>query len=117
MIVESNASLQPHNTFGIVAKARVLVRVRSAADVHAVLAHPDFEREPKFILGGGSNIVLTGDVKAVVLKVEVAGKRVLEDGPKATLIEFGAGENWHEVVTWALDQGFGGLENLALIPG
>jgi UDP-N-acetylmuramate dehydrogenase len=117
MIVESNASLQPHNTFGIVAKARLLVRVRSAADVHAVLAHPEYEQEPKFILGGGSNIVLTGDVKSMVLKVEVAGRKVLEDGPRAAVLEFGAGENWHEAVTWALEQGHGGLENLALIPG
>jgi UDP-N-acetylmuramate dehydrogenase len=117
MIVESNAALQPHNTFGIVAKARTLVRVRSAADVHAVLAHPELAREPKFVLGGGSNIVLTGDVRAVVLKVEVAGRRVVEDGPKAAILEFGAGENWHEAVTWALEQGCLGLENLALIPG
>jgi UDP-N-acetylmuramate dehydrogenase len=117
MIVESNASLQPYNTFGIVAKARTLVRVRSADDVHAVLAHPELSQEPKFVLGGGSNIVLTGDVKPTVLKVEVAGKRVVEDGPKATVVEFGAGENWHEAVTWTIEQGLGGLENLALIPG
>ncbi|HEY0822264.1 MAG TPA: FAD-binding protein, partial [Ramlibacter sp.] len=117
MIVESNASLQPYNTFGIVARAKTLVRVKGAADVHAVLAHPELGGQPKFILGGGSNIVLTGDVKAVVLKVEVMGKRVLEDGPRATLVEFGAGENWHEAVTWTIEQGLGGLENLALIPG
>jgi UDP-N-acetylmuramate dehydrogenase len=91
--------------------------VKGAQDVHAVLAHPELGPEPKFILGGGSNIVLTGDVKAVVLKVEVAGRRILEDGPRAAVIEFGAGENWHEAVTWTLDQGLGGLENLALIPG
>lgn len=117
MIVESNASLQPYNTFGIVAKARTLVRVKGAADVHAVLAHPELRDQPKFVLGGGSNIVLTGDVKPVVLKVEVEGRRVLEDGPRATVVEFGAGENWHEAVTWTMDQGLGGLENLALIPG
>ena len=117
MNVEINAPLQPHNTFGIVARAKTLVRVKSAADVHAVLAHPELAQEPKFVLGGGSNIVLTGDVKAVVLKVEVPGKRVLEDTPRHTLLEFGAGENWHEAVSWSLDQGFGGLENLALIPG
>jgi UDP-N-acetylmuramate dehydrogenase len=73
--------------------------------------------EPKFVLGGGSNIVLTGDVRPLVLKVEVTGKRVVSDGPKATVIEAGAGENWHDLVTWTLDQGFAGLENLALIPG
>lgn len=117
MIVEPNAPLQPHNTFGIVARARTLVRVRAAADVQAVLAHPELGAEPLFVLGGGSNIVLTGDVKAVVLKVEVPGRRVVDDGPRATIVEFGAGENWHEAVTWTLDQGLGGLENLALIPG
>jgi UDP-N-acetylmuramate dehydrogenase len=117
MFVETNVALQPHNTFGIVARARTLVRVRGAADVRDLLADPALAGQPKFVLGGGSNIVLTGDVKAVVLKVEVPGRRVLEDGPRATVVEFGAGENWHEAVTWTLEQGFGGLENLALIPG
>jgi UDP-N-acetylmuramate dehydrogenase len=77
MIVESNVPLQPYNTFGIVARARTLVRVRGATDVHAVLAHPELRDEPRFVLGGGSNIVLTGDVKAVVLRVEVPGRRIL----------------------------------------
>jgi UDP-N-acetylmuramate dehydrogenase len=117
MIVEQNAPLQSHNTFGIVAKARTLVRVKSVADVQEALAHPQLGGEPKFVLGGGSNIVLTGDVKAAVLKVEVPGRRVLEDGPRAAIVEFGAGENWHDAVGWTLDQGLGGLENLALIPG
>jgi len=117
MIVEQNASLQPHNTFGIVARARALVRVRSQDDVQAVLAHSEMGPGPKFILGGGSNIVLTGDVKATVLKVEVMGRQVLDEGPKYTVIEAGAGENWHEFVDWTLEQGHPGLENLALIPG
>jgi UDP-N-acetylmuramate dehydrogenase len=117
MLVEQNVPLQAHNSFGIVAKARALVRVRSEADVQALLADPPWAREPKFVLGGGSNIVLTGDVKSLVLKVEVAGRRVVEDGPRAAIVEAGAGENWHDVVTWTLDQGLPGLENLALIPG
>ena len=117
MIVEPNVSLAAHNSFGIVAKARALVRVRSEDDVRAVLRDPKLHDEPKFVLGGGSNIVITGDVKPLVLKVEVMGKRVVEDSPKATVIEAGAGENWHEFVTWTLEQGHFGLENLALIPG
>jgi len=117
MIVEHNVPLQAHNSFGIVAKARELVRVRSQADVEQLLADPALAVRPKFVLGGGSNIVLTGDVKPLVLKVEVAGRRVVEDGPRATLVEAGAGENWHDLVTWTLDQGLPGLENLALIPG
>ena len=117
MIVEQNVPLQPHNSLGIVAKARELVRVRSEADVLAVLADPDLAARPKFVLGGGSNIVITGDVKPVVLKVEVEGRRIVDDGPRATIVEFGAGENWHAIVGWTLDQGLGGLENMALIPG
>jgi UDP-N-acetylmuramate dehydrogenase len=117
MIVERNVPLQPHNSFGIVAKARALVRVRGAADVQQLLADAEFGPIPKFVLGGGSNIVLTGDVKPLVLKVEVTGRRLLEDGPRATVVEAGAGENWHEFVDWTLAQGYAGLENLALIPG
>src|SRR3954466_10660390 len=111
MIVEPNVSLAAHNSFGIVAKARALVRVRSEDDVQAVLRDPRLHDEPKFVLGGGSNIVLTGDVKPLVLKVEVMGKRVVEDGPRATIVEAGAGENGHEFVKWTLDQGHPGLEN------
>jgi len=117
MIVEQSVPLQSHNSFGIVAKARALVRVRSEVDVQQLLRDPQHGHEPKFILGGGSNIVITGDVKPLVLKVEVMGRRVVDDGPRATIIEAGAGENWHEFVTYTLEQGFAGLENLALIPG
>jgi UDP-N-acetylmuramate dehydrogenase len=117
MIVEQNVPLQAHNSFGIVAKARTLVRVASEADVHQLLADPELAARPKFVLGGGSNIVLTGDVKPLVLKVEVMGRRIVEDGPKAAIVEVGAGENWHATVAWTLDQGLPGLENLALIPG
>jgi len=117
MIVEQNVPLQAHNSFGIVAKARALVRVRSEVEVQQVLADAEYGSVPKFVLGGGSNIVLTGDVRQLVLKVEVPGRRLIEDGPRALVVEAGAGENWHEFLTWTLDQGYPGLENLALIPG
>lgn len=117
MIAEQNVPLQAHNTFGIVARARTLVRVASPADVQAVLADPALAGEPKFVLGGGSNIVLTGDVRPVVLKVEIMGRRLADETPKAWIVEAGAGESWHGLVGWTLDQGLPGLENLALIPG
>jgi UDP-N-acetylmuramate dehydrogenase len=117
MFPEQNVPLQACNSFGIVAKAQTLVRVREEADVRAVLADSRLAPAPKFVLGGGSNIVLTGDVKAVVLKVEIAGRRLVAQTPKAWIVEAGAGENWHEFVSWTLDQGWHGLENLALIPG
>jgi len=117
MIVEHNVPLQQHNSFGIVARAQHLVRVAEEADVAALLADAKWRDAPKFVLGGGSNIVLTGDVKPLVLKVEIKGRRLVEETPRAWIVEAGAGEVWHDVVRWTLDQGFPGLENLALIPG
>jgi UDP-N-acetylmuramate dehydrogenase len=117
MFPELNHPLQRCNTFGIVAKAHTLVRIRSSADVLAVLADPMLAAQPKFVLGGGSNIVLTGDVKPVVLKVEVPGRRLVAETDKAWIVEAGAGEVWHDFVAWTLAQGWPGLENLALIPG
>ncbi len=117
MLVEPNYPLQAHNSFGISAKALQLVRVRTEADVQAVLADPILRAQTKFVLGGGSNIVLTGDVKAVVLKVELKGMRLVEETDKAWVVEAAAGETWHDLVQWTLDNGWPGLENMALIPG
>ena len=102
MLVENNVPLQGLNTFRIVAKAHQLVRVRSEADIHALLADPALAAAPKFVLGGGSNIVLTGDVKPLVLKVEVAGRRVVAETDRHVIVEAGAGEVWHDFVTWTL---------------
>jgi len=117
MIVEHNVPLQPHNSFGIVARAQRLLRIATESDVMVALDDPQWKVSPKFILGGGSNIVLTGDVKALVLKVEIKGRRLVEETPRAWIVEAGAGENWHDTVQWTIDNGFPGLENLALIPG
>ena len=117
MLVEKNVPLQSSNSFGIVAKALSLIRIGSEADIAAVLQDPALHTVPKFVLGGGSNIVLTGDVKPLVLKVEIMGTRLVSETTKAWVVEAGAGENWHELVTWTLQNGYPGLENLALIPG
>jgi UDP-N-acetylmuramate dehydrogenase len=117
MIVERNVPLQAHNSFGIVAKAQQLVHIRSVADLQAAAREADFAKEPPFILGGGCNIVLTGDVKPLVLKIEIMGKRLVSETPRHFIIEAGAGEDWHEFVAWTVQQGWPGLENLALIPG
>ena len=115
--LERRASLRAFNSFGLPAVAAVLVRLRSEADVRRVVDHPEFGPAPKLILGGGSNLVLTRDVAALVLKVEIAGRRLLRETPEAVIVEAGAGENWHDFVAWTLQQGWPGLENLALIPG
>ena len=117
MLVEKNVPLQAFNTFHIVARAHALVRITGEADVQEVLHSPEWAAVPKFVLGGGSNIVLTGDVKPLVLKVEVMGRRLVAETAKAFIVEAGAGEGWHSFVAWTLAQGYPGLENMALIPG
>lgn len=117
MQIETGASLKAFNSFGLPAVAQRMVRVASDADVRKVVDHPELGLAPKFILGGGSNIVLTRDVASVVVKVEVMGKRLVAERADAWIVEAGAGESWHGLVEWTLDHGFPGLENLALIPG
>lgn len=117
MRIEHDVSLQDCNTFGLPARAATLVHIGSEADVRRVVDDAVLGRAPKFILGGGSNIVLTRDLAQVVLKVEVRGLRVVETREDAVIVEAGAGERWHDVVAWTIAQGLPGLENLALIPG
>ena len=115
-LIEQDLDLRPYNSFGLPARARRLVRIRSEADLRWVVNHPDWGTASKFILGGGSNLVLTQDLKPLVLKVEVPGRRLLDAGDD-WIVEAGAGERWHDFVMWTLEQGAPGLENLALIPG
>lgn len=121
MLVENQVALQPHNSFGIAARAKKLTRIRHVSDLQALMASEEWAtaraEAPPFVLGGGSNLVITGDIKALVVKVEIAGRRLIEETDKAWVVEGGAGENWHDFVTWTLEQGWPGLENLALIPG
>lgn len=115
--IERAVNLRTLNSFGVSSLASTLVRVGSDADVRRLIDHPELGRAPKFILGGGSNLLLSRDVDAVVVKVDVKGRRLVEEGDDAVVIELGAGEGWHDAVAWTLDQGWPGLENLALIPG
>ncbi|MDO8774690.1 MAG: UDP-N-acetylmuramate dehydrogenase [Burkholderiaceae bacterium] len=117
MFIEKNVALEALNTFHIVAKAQTLVRIDAVADVERVLADPVLKVSPKFVLGGGSNIIIAGDVVPLVLKVDIKGIHLVRETDKHWIVEAGAGENWHDFVTWTLYSGYPGLENLALIPG
>lgn len=115
MEIHNNFSLKKYNTFGIEAKAKQFVAVHSVAELKTILQqHPD---EKKFILGGGSNMLLTKDVDALVIHVDLKGKKVISEDDDFVTVEAQAGENWHEFVLWTIGQGFGGLENMSLIPG
>lgn len=109
--------LQSLNTFGIAARARAYLKLSSVAQLSAVMADPVLAAMSRLVLGGGSNIVLTGDVDALVLHMAIEGKQVVGEENGCTLVKCGAGENWHRFVQFTLEQGLGGLENMSLIPG
>jgi UDP-N-acetylmuramate dehydrogenase len=108
--------LQRHNTFGFDVRARFAVHIRSETDLRAALSDPRIQDMPLVVLGGGSNVVLTGDLDAVVLLMEIPGYAV-QASDDAWLVTAGAGESWHGLVGRTIDDGMPGLENLALIPG
>jgi UDP-N-acetylmuramate dehydrogenase len=112
--MESGTSLKKYNTFGINAYAQRLV---SIASPEAMLHLLDRQGRPDVILGGGSNILFSGNLLQLVALNEIKGKHIIEEHKEQTLVEIGGGEDWHEVVLWTLDQGLGGIENLSLIPG
>lgn len=115
--VHRGVDLTAFNTFGLPARAESLVRITEPGQLAALAEQPGWEAVPKFVLGGGSNIVLTRDVPGMVLKVEIAGRSLVGEDDEAWYVEAGAGENWHDFVRWTLAQGWPGLENLSLIPG
>ncbi len=108
--------LRRHNTFGFDVRARFAVHVRSESDLQAALADPRAQNLPLVVLGGGSNVVLTQDLDALVLLMEIPGYAVAAAN-EAFLVTAGAGENWHALVCRTIADGMPGLENLALIPG
>jgi UDP-N-acetylmuramate dehydrogenase len=115
MTIQNNFSLKKYNTFGIEAKAKKFIAVHSIEDLNTILK--EHQSEPKFILGGGSNMLLTQDIQALVIHIDLKGKKVLKEDDDFVWVESQAGENWHEFVLWTIDQNFGGLENMSLIPG
>ena len=115
MEIQKHFSLKNYNTFGIQVNAKQFVGVQSTDELKTVLA--ENKDKPKFILGGGSNMLLTKDIEALVIHIDLKGKKVIEENDEFVFVESQAGENWHEFVLWTIDQNFGGLENMSLIPG
>lgn len=115
MKILHNSSLKEFNTFGIDVKARTFISVESLEDLKTVLQKN--YAEDLFILGGGSNMLLTRDIDSTVLHIGIKGKNIIEETDEEVIIEVNAGENWHEIVLWTLENNWGGFENLSLIPG
>lgn len=115
MQIHHNFSLKNYNTFGIEAKAKQFVAVQTEVELKKILRNHSSEK--KFILGGGSNMLLTQDIDALVIHVDLKGKKIIKENNDFVWIESMSGENWHELVLFTINQDFGGLENMSLIPG
>ena len=113
MEIKQNISLKPYNTFGIQANAKRFVTVNSVKELKEIIA----SEKSLFLLGGGSNILLTGDIDKLVVHLNTKGIIVNDFDEDEVLVTADAGENWHKLVLWCVSQNYGGLENLALIPG
>ena len=113
MQIQTDFSLKNYNTFGIEAKAKQFVSVSSIAELKEILV----QNNPIFILGGGSNMLLTQDIQKLVLHVNLKGIEIVETNEDFAIVKAQAGENWHEFVLYCIEQNLGGIENLSLIPG
>lgn len=115
--IQSGVSLKPFNTFGVDVRARLFAEARSDADVREALAYAAGHKTELLVIGGGSNLLLTQDVDALVLRMASRGTRITHEDCGMAIVEAEAGEPWHPFVQDMLAQGLSGLENLSLIPG
>ncbi|MFP3923821.1 UDP-N-acetylmuramate dehydrogenase [Pseudomonas sp. W5-36] len=115
--VQHDVPLKPYNTFGVAVRARRFAEAFSDDDVREALAYSSGHDVPLMVIGGGSNLLLTRDVDALVLRMANRGIRITHEDCGGAIVEAEAGEPWHPFVLDTLAKGLAGLENLSLIPG
>ena len=115
MDLQHNVSLKLYNTFGIDTNARLFCSVSSIEELKEVTEKN--RSKQLFVLGGGSNILLTKDIDALVLHINIKGIKIISETESEIILEVMAGENWHQFVLYCIEKGYGGIENLSLIPG
>ncbi|MES2781051.1 MAG: UDP-N-acetylmuramate dehydrogenase [Bacteroidota bacterium] len=117
MNIQQNISLKSFNTFGIEAKAKEFVEIKSKEELEVLCTNFNLKDRKVLVLGGGSNMLLTQDVDGMVIKISIKGISVVAENESHVWVKAMAGEVWHDLVIWSIDKGYGGLENLSLIPG
>lgn len=117
MHIQANQSLQPYNTFHIDAKAQYLIEISKQSDIPTLRSDMKLASLPWFVLGAGSNVLFTHDIQGVTVRCGYRKIRVMKEDKESIWLSAGAGMPWHEFVTYTVEKGYWGLENLALIPG
>jgi UDP-N-acetylmuramate dehydrogenase len=116
-MLTENQSLQSYNTFGLAANARWFARIRSVDELRTLLEQKELMKLPRLILGEGSNVLLQGDFDGLVIKNELMGIETVQEDAERVTLRVQSGENWHALVQKCVQLDYGGIENLALIPG
>jgi UDP-N-acetylmuramate dehydrogenase len=116
-LVQSNVDLQPYNTLNVSVKTRYFAAVGTEEELRQILMHPGSSGLQILILGGGSNMLFVDDFDGLVIKVDITGREIIQEDEEHVWLKIGGGENWHETVRYCIEKGWGGIENLSLIPG
>jgi len=114
--ISSNFSLKDYNTFNINVKSEKFISINSEDQLIDFLSQHK-EEENIFFLGGGSNVLFSKDYNGTIIHISIKGKKIIEELDDKVIIEVSSGENWHDFVKWSIDNNYGGIENLSLIPG
>lgn len=117
MKIEEHKPLGSFNTFGVEVAAKYFSEIHSVEEFKELAGDRRFAAEKKLVLGGGSNVLLTGDFDGCVLKNAIPGIEKVSETEADVIVKAGAGEIWHDLVLWCIEKNYGGLENLSLIPG
>lgn len=115
LIFKENISLKPYNTFGVEAHTKYFYKITNSLELKEVLLKN--KAFPFRVLGGGSNVLFTENFEGLTLLIANRGIEIVNESTETVTVEVQAGENWHEFVLWCLNHNYGGVENLALIPG
>lgn len=116
-IVHQDVQLQPYNTLDVSAKARLFATISSVDELQQLLQESPVDTDDILVLGGGSNILFADNFPGLVLQMAIKGKEIVRENDSFVWLEIGGGENWHQTVRYAINKGWGGIENLSLIPG
>ena len=117
MQFSSNTSLKPYNTFGIDVLAKLFFEANSTIQIQELMQTPEYKLNQKLIVGGGSNLLFTQNINALVVKNNLKGIEIVSETEIDVIVKCASGEVWHEFVMWSIKHNYAGLENLSLIPG
>jgi len=117
MFIYQDFCLKPFTTFGVAVEANRYVAITSVKDLQELYAEDELSKKPVMVLGGGSNVLFTDHFKGLILSCQIRGKEIISETDDAILIKVGGGEHWPSFVDEMVEKGYGGIENLSLIPG